>query len=211
MPRKADPLPVNVANWNKNLLKRAHKQTFMDLLVSLDAVADMETRGEISSFAAVMQNLDYFYHVRNDRTFSEAGWQDLLARFPDGAVTIPAHWISILLTAWRLYVDPNDPVPFEKAAGLAGEGKSRKASTKVPELIEKYHLARMVAQHKFDALSDGEILSDEEAIGRVYNDLEEFPEAKRSEAKIKKAWERWEKFIEYHAAIATADLPDTLP
>lgn len=34
MPREADPLPVNLANWNKNKIKLAHKERFLTYMLT---------------------------------------------------------------------------------------------------------------------------------------------------------------------------------
>ncbi len=40
MPRKADPIPVNLANWNKNKFKLAHKERFLSFLTTIEAISD---------------------------------------------------------------------------------------------------------------------------------------------------------------------------
>lgn len=201
MPKNPDPLPIDPEGWNDNLFRNAHKKHFLDMIHRFAAAEDARTKGEISEFAEVMQKLEYFDKARGNSTFSEDGWQRYLSGFPGGTVEIPAYWLETLLNVWALHTDADTPVPFERAAGIAGDGNRRKASTKIVELTEKYHLASMVAQHKFAALNNGEILSDEDAILLTFDDLADFPEAKRSTGTIRAAWQRWGPFIERTFAV----------
>jgi len=211
MPREADPIPFNLANWNKNKFKLAHKERFLTYMLTIEAISDTVKKGELSEFAGSMLALKYLFESKDDPKFPERAWQDYLKRWKGGTVTIPASWVQTLIDAWELYVDPNHPISFEKAAGLSGDGKSRKASSKVNELTEKFYLAQFVYLEKLRALEKGELLSDDNAFNIVEEYFADFPEVKRSKSKIRDAWLRWGRLFEKHGALLSANLPDRVP
>ena len=212
MPRKADPIPVNLANWNKNQFKLAHKARFLTYLLTIQAISDAVEKGELSEFAGSMLKLKYLFESKDHPKFPDRAWQDYLKPFKGETVTIPASWVQPLIDAWEFYVDPNDPVPFEKAAGLSGEGKSRKANSKVNELTDKFYLARFVFDQKMEALGKEELLSDDEAFTIVEEYFaDDDHTVRRSKGKIRDAWLRWGRLLERYAALLSADLPDRVP
>lgn len=211
MPREADPLPVNLENWNKNQFKIGHKRRFIDLMIQIEAIQSVVAAGEISEFAATMLGLDYFNKARGDKTFKPEGWIRFVRSMNGGTVEIPVAWLGVLLGAWDLYMDANDPVPLEKAAGLSGEGRGRNANRKINELIDKYQLAVMVAHLKLDALAKDKILSDDDAFLEVESQLSEIEGGERSKGTIRSAWARWGPFLEDKAVILSMDLPERLP
>lgn len=208
MPREADPLPVKIENWNKNQFKIAHKRRYIDFLIQMEAIQSAVAAEEISEFAATMLGLQYYDMARGDKTFKTEAWNGYMQAMEGGTVAIPASWLKVLLDAWELYTDANDPVPFERAAGLSGDGKGRNASRKITKLIDKYQLAVMVAHHKLDALQKDKIMSDEEAFLIVEQGLAEIEGASRSAGTIRAAWQRWGPFLEDKAALLSSDLPD---
>lgn len=192
MPKKPNNLDADLEALANFWAKHEANEEYFLVMQRIEQIEDSTKKEELPLFVGALFGLETLLETKDTLSRLDLAWSSFCETYSDGSVRVPVSWLKAVLKPWEYHCDPDSPVPFEKAAGIEGEGNGRKARSTLKHLKAQHEFCRLVLQEKVNAQIDtGQTISDKEAIGKVVNLDLEFHGHRGTESVVERSWNRW--------------------
>lgn len=210
MPKKPSNIDADLDALAKFWERNELNEDYFLAMQRIEQIEDSTGKNELPLFVGAIFGLETLLETKETLSQLDLAWSSFCETYSGGSVRVPVTWLKAILQPWEYHCDPEAPVPFEKAAGIEGEGNGRKARSTLRLLKAQHEFCRLVLHEKMTAqFETGQTISDEEAIGKVVNMGLEFHGHSGTETVVKRSWKRWggymKGFVERLAASAVKE------